>query len=146
MENMRRQTSDWIFGDLVLVRFCIGNVICCSLERQSNVLQCFHCPPLPPLAALAKAMNRDLIPSGLLAPARTPQTFLPFIWLLHFQPAITVNVKLQPNLLHQVPCLYKIQHLSSWYPLKLADAMDDEQWDFWHRWPSIVWKDKPKVV
>ena len=32
----------------------------------------------------------------------------------------------------------------SWDPLKLA--MDDEQWNFWQRWPSIVWKDKPQVV
>ena len=57
-------------------------------ERQSNVLQCFHGTSLP-CSALAKAMNRDLIPGGLMA----SRMFLLFIGLLHFQPGIAVHVK-----------------------------------------------------
>ena len=41
------------------------------------------------LSALAKAMNRDLIPGGLMA----SRMFLLFIGLLHFQPGIAVHVK-----------------------------------------------------
>ena len=35
--------SFWCVHPWYLVVFCIGNVICYQLERQSNVLQCFHC-------------------------------------------------------------------------------------------------------
>ena len=89
--------SFWCAHPWYLVVFCIGNVICYQLERQSNVLQCFHCrarglcpgksnqPRFNTRWPQRPGVNVSDVPSYLFRCSSISWTYLIFVIFLHRQ-------------------------------------------------------------